>query len=163
MPQLTRHYCSRCQNAIYNTIVDGKRIPILLYFVVGQPDDTGEFDVNGPGVRLPSFVREIMQPHVPVARAELCMVCVSELFGVPLLTAEEDPLYSAEQTEETAKAVREIVSDKNTPHVTKAATAMDRVFLGLQVGRGATAAPPLPPTKKTPPINSDVAPPGPSS
>jgi hypothetical protein len=99
MPQLTRHYCSRCQIAIYNCMINGVRVPILLYFVIGQPDDTGEFDVNGPGVMVPSFIREIMQSHVPVARAELCINCVSEVFGLALVTAEEDPMYSVEQSD----------------------------------------------------------------
>lgn len=145
MPQLPRHYCSRCQIAIYNCMIDGVRVPILLYFVVAQPDDTGEFDVNGPGVRLPSFVRELMQPHVPVARAELCMNCMSEVFGLALVTAEEDPMYSIEQSDLTAIQVRAVTSNKGIPAVQKAATAMDRVFTAIQVGRGARAAPPLPP------------------
>jgi hypothetical protein len=150
MPQLTRHYCSRCQAAIYNCMVDGVRVPILLYFVVGKPDDTGECDVNGPGVKVPSFVREIMQPHVPVARAELCMNCLSEVFGVELVTAEEDPMYSIEQSDLTATEVRAVVTDVDTPAVEKAATVMDRVFSAIQVGRGAKQAPPLPPPKPEP-------------
>jgi hypothetical protein len=149
MPQLTRHYCSRCQIAIYNCMVNGVRVPILLYFVIGQPEDTGEFDVNGPGVMVPSFVREIMQPHVPFARAELCINCVSDVFGLALVTAEEDPMYSVEQSDLTAIEVRSVNSDKNIPAVEKAATAMDRVFTAIEVGRGAMAAPALPPV--TPP------------
>jgi hypothetical protein len=145
MPQLNRHYCSRCQTAIYNCMIDGQRVPILLYFVVGQPDDTGVFDANGAGVRLPSFVREIMQAHVPVARAELCMNCVSELFGVELVTAQEDSMYSIEQTKLTAVQIRAVATDSDIPAVQKAATVMDRVFLAFQVGRGALTAPPLPP------------------
>jgi hypothetical protein len=156
MPQLTRHYCSRCQIAIYNCMVDGQRVPLLFYFVVGQPDDTGEFDLNGEGVKVPSFIREIMQPHVPVARAELCMNCVGEVFGLALVTAKDDPMYSVEQEALTRALVSGVATDPAIPQVQKAATTMERIFTALQVGRGAIEAPALPPAAVPAPAPPEV-------
>ena len=94
MPLLARHHCTRCKESVFNCVIDGKRVPLVLYFVTGQPDDTGgPLDINGEGVKLPSFVRELQ--HTPVPRIELCMKCVAEVFNVPLVTAAADPLYDA--------------------------------------------------------------------
>ena len=154
-------YCSSCKNSIFNTFVgkDGKRandgdpdavrVPLIFYFVVGQAADTGPpLGINDPGVKLPSFVRAMMLPHVPVARVELCMICVSEVFGVPLLTAEEDPLYSAEQESETKVEVEAVVQNAEIDEVATAAKVMERPLLALKVGRGAEKAPPLPRSPK---------------
>lgn len=149
MPNLTRMYCSNCKNSVYNTMIDGVRIPLVLYFVVGQPGDTGPMlDVNGEGVKLPSFVRELMQPHVPVARVELCMNCVAEVFGVKLVTAKDDTMYSAEQAKLTAKDVGEVVQDASIDEVNTTAKVMERPLLALRVGRGAKKAPKLPKARK---------------
>lgn len=94
MPALTRNYCTGCKESIYNCVVDGVRVPLLVRITVGQPSDTGPaLDINGPGVQVPSFLREIMQ--TPLARMELCVKCAAKAFGVPLVTAAEDPLYDA--------------------------------------------------------------------
>lgn len=155
MPQLNRMYCSNCQNSVFNTMIDGVRVPLVLYFVIGQPADTGPtLDVNAPGVKVPSFVREMMQPHVPVARAELCMNCVAEVFGVKLVTSEEDPMYSVEQAVLTGEAVQSIVQDATVDEVKTTAMVMERPLLALKVGRGAADAPALPPAKERPVVAS---------
>jgi hypothetical protein len=142
--QISRMYCSRCETSIYNVLVDGLRVPLVLYFVVGQPEDTGPaLDVNGDGVRLPAFVREIMHDHVRIKRAELCMNCVAEIFGTPLVTAADDDMYSVEQVAETRVAVQAL-DDPAIAQVTRSAAALDRVFQGILVGRGAEVAPALP-------------------
>lgn len=144
-------YCSNCKSSVYNTMIDGVRIPLVFYMVVGQPPDTGPpLGINDPGVKLPSFVRAMMLPHVPVARAELCMNCVAEVFGVPLLTAQDDPLYSREQEAETKIEVDAVVQDKTIDEVTTTAKVMERPLLALKVGRGAEKAPKLPKEKVSP-------------
>lgn len=96
MPDTTRIYCTRCQESVYNTVVDGQRIPIVLRLNVGQPADTGpRLDCNGEGVKLPSFVRSLMQ--TPLPRVELCMACVAAVFHTPLVTAAEDPHYDRDR------------------------------------------------------------------
>lgn len=94
MPQTSRHYCSRCKQSVYNCMIDGVRVPLVLYFVVGQPGDTGPaVGLNDPGVKVPSFVRALMESDV--ARAELCMACAGEVFGVPAMTWDLDPALDA--------------------------------------------------------------------
>lgn len=155
MPQLNRMYCSNCKTSIYNCMIDEIRIPLVLYFVVGQPGDTGPpLGINDPGVKLPSFVREIMQ--VPVARAELCMVCVAEFFGVKLVTAEEDPMYSVEQEAVTKAVVEAVVQDAEIDEVNTIAKVMERPLLALKVGRGAKKAPKLPKSAKASPAAATV-------
>lgn len=142
-------YCSNCKRSIYNVLIDGVRTPLVLYFVVGQPPDTGPpLGVNDPGVKLPSFVRAMMLPHVPAARAELCMECVGEFFGVKLVTAEEDPMYSAAQEAVTKVEVEAVVQDREIDEVNTTAKVMERPLLALKVGRGAVKAPKLPKAKK---------------
>lgn len=149
MPQLSRMYCSNCKISIYNCMVDDVRIPLVFYMVVGQPGDTGPpLGINDPGVKLPSFVRAMMLPHVPAARAELCMNCVAEVFGVKLVTADEDPMYSAEQEEATKAEVQPVIEDKSIDEVTTTAKVMERPLLALKVGRGANKAPKLPKARK---------------
>lgn len=156
MPNVNRMYCSNCKTSIYNTFIgpDGKRsaegtrgavrVPLVLYFVVGQPPDTGEtLGVNDPGVKLPSFVRELMQAHVPVARVELCMLCVAEVFGTKLYTADADPMHSPEQTAVTATKLAAAITPA-MPEVDKHALQMERALLAVKVGRGGAKAPKLP-------------------
>ena len=155
MPQLNRMYCSSCGNSIYNTFVgsDGKRakegdpgavrIPLVHYIVTGQPGDSGPIlDRNGEGVRVTSFSREIAQ--TPVQRVEFCEICFAETFGLPLLTAQEDPMYSAQQQELTTRAIDAVVQDQNIDEVATSAKIMERPLLALKVGRGAEKAPKLP-------------------
>jgi hypothetical protein len=107
MPQLQRFFCSNCKRPIDEIQIEGKPVPLVVYFVVGQPPDTGApVDLDeGSGVKVPSWVREIMQPHVPTARVELCIPCVAEIFGTKLVTADADPMFSKEATRETARAI----------------------------------------------------------
>lgn len=161
MSQASRMYCSKCKNSIFNTLIDGIRIPLVLYFVVGQPGDTGApLAINDPGVKLPSFVRALMLPHVPVARAELCMTCVADVFGVPLVTADEDPMFSIEQAEITKAEVGAVVDNVAIDEVNTNAKVMERPFLAFKVGRGESVAPALPPSRQpaAPPISPPIPP-----
>ena len=151
MSQLVRMYCSNCKTSIFNCIIEGVRVPLVLYFVVGQAADTGPLlDVNAPGVRVPSFVRELMQPHVPTARVELCIKCVAEIFGVALVTAAEDPMYSTEQAAATKAGIEVVVQDAEIDEVHTTAKVMARPLLAIKVGRGAAPAPALLPTQEDP-------------
>jgi hypothetical protein len=144
MPQ-SRFYCSKCKQSIYNVLTDGVRVPIVAQIVFGQPEDTGPpLDINGPGVKVPSAVREVMQPHVPIKRLELCNNCFAETFGLKLVTAQDDPMYSVEQADETKKVVLAAIEDPDVDAVSTQAVAMERVILAAKVGRGEGKAPALP-------------------
>jgi hypothetical protein len=152
MPQLTRHYCSNCKNSIYNTMIDGKRVPIVHYIVTGQAEDTGPA-VDGKQVKLTSFSRESLQ--MPTARVELCEICFSQIFGLKLLTAEDDPMYSDEQAELTWQENQQLQQDPEVQHVDRHARIASRALLAVKVGRGAARAPKLPKPRKrhaVPPI-----------
>lgn len=96
MPQVSRHLCSNCGQSVFNCLINGQRVPLVFYMVVGQPADTGEpLNVNAPGVKVPSFVRELMKPEVLTARIELCMRCLAEVFGLPLVDEAHDPMSGA--------------------------------------------------------------------
>jgi hypothetical protein len=85
MPQHQRMYCTNCGESVYNKMIDGVRVPLVVYMVVGQPPDTGpavDLDVGSP-VKVPSFIREIMQ--TPVARVEFCVPCFAKIFGLKLV------------------------------------------------------------------------------
>lgn len=144
MPQ-SRFYCSKCKTSIYNVVTDGVRIPLVVQIVVGQPEDTGPaLDINGEGVRVPSAIREIMQTHVPLKRLELCNNCFAETFGLELVTAQDDAMYSVEQVAETKKMVLQAIENPEVDQVATNQVAMERVLLAVKVGRGKERAPPLP-------------------
>lgn len=133
MPQLNRHYCTKCGDSVFNCEINGKRVPLVLYFVVGQPDDTGEpLDANA--VALPSFVREILQTDV--ARVELCIKCVADVFGVPLLEAKDDPMYDA-NNDKIPDALQ--LRDPSMPRVERFKRMHARVLHAIAVGRGEAA------------------------
>jgi hypothetical protein len=95
MPQVARHYCTRCGQSIYNCVIDGVRVPLLAYLVVGQPADTGPtIDLNAPGVKVPSFVRTMLAADTP--RVEFCMQCLADVLGQPLIEWSLDPALDAE-------------------------------------------------------------------
>jgi hypothetical protein len=148
MAELSRHYCVRCETSIFNVRTDDVRVPIVFKITIGQPDDTGpKLDVNAPGVRLPSVTREAMQDHVFVKSFSLCNNCVSEVFGLPLLTAEEDPMYSQDQAEASMRSVRAAAEDAEVDELATRAISLERAILAIQVGRGAVPAPPLAPVR----------------
>jgi hypothetical protein len=149
MPQVTRHFCSNCKQSVYNCMIDGVRIPLIFYFVIGQGADTGPpLDVNGDGVKLPSFIREILL--APVPRVELCIACVVKIFGLDLHTGQTDPMYSREQEALSATKIRAVVEDTSVDEVNTHAIVMERTLLAFQVGRGAVPAPALPPPAPEP-------------
>jgi hypothetical protein len=145
---IPRFYCARCAESVFNCIIDGVRIPIVLQFNVGQAPDTGPpLGINDAGVKLPSWIREMMQLHVPSANGNLCMKCVAEVFGTPCLTPDEDPMFSLEQAEISGGIVATVVADPEIDQRTTNATIFQRVFEAVQVGRGARQAPALPPPR----------------
>lgn len=149
MPQISRHYCSRCGNSVYNCMIDGQRVPIALYFVVGQPPDTGDqVDVNA--LPVPSFVRELLA--VPVSRAELCMKCVSEVFGVPCVLAKDDPMYDV-NNDKIPDALQ--LMDPDMSQVERSKRMHMRALHAIKVGRG-VASPADLPSEYLPPPTQDA-------
>jgi hypothetical protein len=145
---ISRFYCSRCAESVFNCIIDGVRVPIVLQFNVGQVPDSGPpIAVNDPGLKLPAWIRELLLPHVPSANGNLCMKCLAEVFGTPCVEAQEDSMFSVEQAELTAARVTEVIRDPEIDQRTTNATIFERVFEAIEVGRGAKDAPPLPPAK----------------
>lgn len=145
MPMLNRQYCTRCKESVFNRLIDGVRVPLVFYFVVGIPDDVGEVDINAPGLKVPSFVREIMQTALP--RIELCMQCVAEVFGVALVTAAEDEMYDANNNK-IADALE--LGDANLPKVEMFARMHHRVLHAIAVGQGRATVEDLPPEYRAP-------------
>lgn len=153
MPQLTRHYCTRCKESVFNCLIDGKRVPTLIYIVVGIPDDVGEFDVNGEGVKTTSFTRELMQTEV--ARIELCEKCFAAVFGLALVTAQDDEMYDANNS----KIPRQLqLEDPSLARTEKMARMHARSLHAIAVGRGDATVDDLelafraPPSEQTPVI-----------
>jgi hypothetical protein len=143
MPQHQRMYCTNCGESVYNKTIDGERVPLVIYMVVGQPPDTGpavDLDVGSP-VKVPSFVREIMQ--TPVARVEFCVPCFAAIFGLTLVTADDDPMYSSAQAAENTASYNAVQLDDSIPAVEKSQQIHARTLTAIQVGRGAKKAPKL--------------------
>lgn len=141
MPQMTRHYCSRCKRSIYNT-----GVPLVVQLIIGQPEDTGEpFDLEAPTSKVPSFIREIMQ--LPIARLEFCVPCLADTFGLKVETPDSDPMFSPEQRDENASTYSAIRSKHEIDAVEKHAQLAARTLLAIKVGRGAEKPPKLPPKK----------------
>lgn len=119
MPDTKRIYCTRCGQSVYNCLIPGAdgtptRVPIVTRIVVGQPADTGpKVPLNDPQTRLTSFTRTVMLS--PLARIELCEKCVSELFGWPLVTAAEDPMYDAELVPLEQRRAQRVLRDDSIP------------------------------------------------
>jgi hypothetical protein len=146
MPQLPRTHCSRCGESVYNCLIAGVRIPLVVQIVVGQPADTGPaLDVNGAGVRVPSFVREILQTSL--ARLELCVACTAEVFGLALVTAAEDPCYDA-----NLDGIPDATQiDPALSHAEQYRIMHARTLEAIRIGRGAPdAATPVPHPVPTP-------------
>lgn len=96
MPDTTRIICTRCKQSVYNCMIDGVRVPIVHRMNLGQPADTGPtLAINDPGVKLTSYTRSMMQTSV--ARIELCEKCFADVLGLPLLTADADPMFDEDQ------------------------------------------------------------------
>ncbi|MEX1185328.1 MAG: hypothetical protein WEA80_01905 [Gemmatimonadaceae bacterium] len=116
-------------------MIDGVRVPLVAYMVVGQPEDTGPvIDATDPNVKLPSFVRAIM--NTPVARVEWCMKCLADVFGLALVTPAEDPLYSDEQVGEERKMIEALQADLDVSSVDRAKQVYARTMTAIKVGRG---------------------------
>lgn len=140
MPSVNRHHCTRCGGGIHE--MDA---PVVVQITVGQPEDTGPaLDVNGAGVRLPSFVREIMKTTLP--RVELCVECAAAVLGVPLVTVEEDPMTDALLM---GVAQGNVVGDA-IPATERAKITHVRTLEAIRIGRGDKKAPVLVPHVKDP-------------
>lgn len=131
MPQITRHYCSRCQQSIYNCIIEGVRVPLVVYLVAGQPEDTGPtIGLNDVGVKVPSVLRAIMS--LPIARVELCVRCLAEVFALPLLAAADDPMGTLD---ENGNGIPDLLEQSSSMgKVQQAATITAPVFDAIRAG-----------------------------
>jgi hypothetical protein len=143
MPQHQRMYCTNCGESVYNKMIDGERVPLVIYMVVGQPPDTGpnvDLDIGSP-VKVPSFIREITQ--TPVQRVEFCVPCFAQIFGLKLVTADEDPMYSKAQADENRETYNAVQMDESLPAVERSKQIHARTLTAIQVGRGAKKPPKL--------------------
>lgn len=91
MSQSQRYNCNRCGQSIFHAHVNGQRIPLVTYVVVGQPEDTGP-PVDLSAVAVPQWIRELLV--APTPRLTLCIACVAIVFRTPVVpaTVEADPL-----------------------------------------------------------------------
>jgi hypothetical protein len=146
VPDLNRVSCTRCKESIYNCMIEGPdgqqhRVPWLLRLIGGQPDDTGApLDVLAPNIRVPSFVRALVLS--PLGRIELCVKCVVEVFGVPAVTASEDPMYGQDNSDNTNdvfdlyREIEKFFRDQSVPMVDRHHRANNRAIHALAVGWG---------------------------
>lgn len=152
MPQLTRHYCSRCARSIFNVEIDGKKIPLVIQMTIGQPADTGEpINVNDPEVKLPHFIREIMHLAQGLQRVELCVACFALVFGLPLVTAEEDEMWIPPSQIDPQSPLRTIPQDPAVDFTQASAALYHRTFHAVEVGRGVKTVKDLPKQFQAPP------------
>ncbi len=152
MPDFNRVSCTRCKQSVYNCFIKGPdgelhRVPWFLRLNGGQPDDTGPaLDVLAPNIRVPSFVRALVLS--PLGRIELCVACVVEVFGVPAVTKDEDPMYGAGEDGEAVWAlyrkIDEHFRDQSVPMIDRHHRANNRALHALAVGWGEAAPDDLP-------------------
>lgn len=148
MPDLQRISCTRCKESVYNCFIEGPdgeqhRVPYFLRLNGGQPDDTGpELDVLAPNIRVPSFIRALVLS--PLGRIELCVKCVIEVFGVPAVTAEEDPMYD-DDVYDLYKEIETHFRNQSVPKVERHNRANMRAVHALAVGWGEASPEDLPP------------------
>ena len=134
MPDAVRTTCTRCKQSIYNCMIDGVRVPIFHRLNIGKPEDSGPaIALNDPGVKMTSYTRSMLQ--TPVARIELCEKCFAEVFGLPLVTADEDPMWDGEQVE-AQEALNKIMDDPETDRAEKFHMIHTRALHGFPVGWG---------------------------
>lgn len=146
---LQRYYCMSCRESIYNKTLNGVRIPLIFYFVLGQPDDTGPaLDVMAKDVAVPSFVREFFHPDLPNQPVELCIPCVALLFGLKVYTPDKDPMHSPEQMRDTSNELKALKANTTDPAVDRRHAIFGRVLTGIKVGRLAMKPPKLPKVDK---------------
>lgn len=138
MPDLTRIACTRCKQSVYNCFVDGPdgvplRVPLVIRMNIGQPEDTGpRVDVLAENVRVPSVVRELTLS--PLGRIEFCVKCFGEVFGLPMVTADEDPMYSEAVFDLYQRWARSTWHDDSIPKVDRHALVNGRAIHALAVG-----------------------------
>lgn len=92
--QHTDFLCDTCgESCGEGCTINGKKLPLVAYMVVGIPpgaklldqNSPGTLDLNAPGIFVPQIVRELMAQ--PVARREWCMKCLAKAFKLPLVDA----------------------------------------------------------------------------
>ena len=147
MPDVNRIYCSRCGESVYNCTIDtagdgsDQRIPVVHRIISGQVPDSGPpVDLCATGVRVTSFTREVMA--TPLARVELGERCFAEVFGLPRLDANEDPMFD---TNNNKIPDRLELNDEHLDASEKGTLMHRRSLHALLVGRGAAKATDLPP------------------
>lgn len=144
---MNRIACSRCTKSVFNCEIEGPdgkqhRLPFVIRINTGQPDDTGpDIDLLDPNLRMPSFLRALQM--TPMARIELCVACFAEVFGLPLVAPDEDPMLEP-GVEEFQRKEGERFLDRNTPKVERFARIHARALHALHVGWGEKAVGDLP-------------------
>jgi hypothetical protein len=76
--QVNDQICDVCGRWCSSVDIDGKPVPLVVYVGAGLPPDYAgpPVDLNGPGVKVPEIVREIMAQ--PIARREFCVECFAK-------------------------------------------------------------------------------------
>jgi hypothetical protein len=79
--------CDACGEFCSTIMVDGKLVPLVVYLVAGVPPDYPgpPVNLNGPGVKVPDLIRELMAQ--PIARREYCVPCFAKAFNLKLVAA----------------------------------------------------------------------------
>lgn len=148
MTDITRIYCSRCGESVYNCTVDPAvdeagqaiRIPIVHRITSGQVPDSGPpVDLCAAGVKVTSFTREMMA--VPVARLALGERCFSEVFGLPRVEAASDPMWDV-NNDKIQDALQ--LNDDGLSTSTKFSKMHTRSLHAIAVGRGVAKPADLP-------------------
>jgi len=163
MPEQPRVICTRCGRSVFTVAISGpdgepRPIPIVTRITVGQPQDTGpDVNVLDPNVRVPSFIRSLLQ--TPLHRMELCVWCVGEIFGQPLVSPDEDPMYD-EDVADYHVGLNKVFGDDGQRKALGEASLLRqmhaRSLLAVQVGRGAMKAEDVPPEHKPRPKSVDA-------
>ena len=158
-----RHHCFKCGDSVYNKIINGVRVPFVMYFIVAQPPDTGKrINPNRTGanaIPLPHFARELLNMSEfggGEPRVEICMQCVSDIFGLPLVTADQDPMFDGDM--DNIPDVRQIKNDGEMDSVARERIRLWRVFFAIALGRGTVTIDQLPLRFRPPPLFVPPAP-----
>jgi len=91
MAHVNDFICDYCGEWCSTVVVDGKLVPLVVYVVTGVPPDYGGAPVglNDPGVKVPTFIRDLMAQPVP--RREFCVRCFAKAFNLELVEVVQPP------------------------------------------------------------------------
>lgn len=142
MAQGQRYHCDRCGESVYNCLIEGVRVPIVVYMVAGViPDYPTPFDDSAPDVKMPQMVREMMD--LPESRVEWCVACLAEVFGLRLVTAEETEAEA--MTARSATPIAPVMESAPVldavPRVERSVIQKRRVMMSIAKDNGRTIPP----------------------